>query len=153
MARAAQQQFEVMADKKDKVLTKLAAEYVDARDRRMACGDIELEKKVALQLKMQEKGLTSYRDPDTGMIVLLEEGKISLKVVTDPKADDLEEREIKRQKDAPKTVDVKARAAGEKDEDEDDWSEPLTKRDVPQPGERKLLPPAGGTKKRKKAAA
>jgi hypothetical protein len=56
-----------MKDKEDKELTDLAVKHGTARDERMVKGREEKTAKSALEVKMDEKGVTHYRDPETGV--------------------------------------------------------------------------------------
>lgn len=62
-----QPQLEGMKDDLDQELTDLAVEFETVRDERIAKQTIERQKKSALELKMNEKGVTHYRDSETGI--------------------------------------------------------------------------------------
>ena len=61
-----------MQDKADEELTGLAVEFETARDERVAKGTVERIKKNALEIKMNEKSLTHYRDSSAGIEVYFE---------------------------------------------------------------------------------
>lgn len=89
-----QQQIPGTEDKKDALLTKLAQEYVEKRNARQEATRLEVERKTILIQKMQEKGVTYYRDPELDIEVQLKQGKANVKVVTpddEPAAEDGDE--------------------------------------------------------------
>lgn len=89
-----QPQLATMEDKKIPELSKLLSEYVDVRDARMALTPKEVQAKGALLAKLNELKLDTYRDPETQIVVTLEEGEPELKVKTPkaPKPKDDEEK-------------------------------------------------------------
>lgn len=70
--RARQAQLPALADKVDRELSDLAEHYVEVRDERMVLTKKEIERRDLLGLKLKERGLTSYTDPETGMVVTLD---------------------------------------------------------------------------------
>lgn len=74
----------------DKKLSGLAQEYAETRDERMAILTVEVERKAALMAAMVEKGVTFYRDPETGLEAELVEGERKVKV-RHPKDEDVED--------------------------------------------------------------
>ena len=74
-----QSQLEGMKDEVDLELRGLAVDFETARDERIAKGQVEKQKKAALELKMNEKGVAHYRDTEAGIEAYFEVEK-NLKV-------------------------------------------------------------------------
>lgn len=74
-----QPQLEGMKEEVDQELTDLAIQYETERNKRQAAAIIEGQRKGALELKMNEKGVAHYRDHEAGIEAFFETTK-NLKV-------------------------------------------------------------------------
>ncbi len=66
--------------KRIKSISKVAEEYEELRDERMALGKREVEKRKILEGLMAKHSIDVYDDPDLGFTVSLEAGDIKAKV-------------------------------------------------------------------------
>lgn len=74
-----QKQIPGTEDVKDELLSRLVGEYVQAAMAKAEATKKADERHESLVLQMQEKGVESYRDPDTGVEVSLAE-KLKIKI-------------------------------------------------------------------------
>ncbi len=79
-ARARQSSIPGTERKVHKDVRAAAEQYVEARDERMECTEIEVDKKAALIKAMRKHDLTEYVDEDAELIVTLTEGEAKIKV-------------------------------------------------------------------------
>lgn len=88
MSAAKQTQIPGTEDKKDPELSKLADSYVEVRDARMQLTAKEVAAKAALLTAMVNRKLDVYRDPETAVVVTIENGEPKLKVKAPKDEDD-----------------------------------------------------------------